>query len=276
MKRGTPDHPKTKRLARLLCDGDLAQACGLLELLWHFTARYAPDGGIGSFEDAEIADAAKWSGDITKFIHAMTESGWLDQHDEARLVVHDWPDHADDSVHMALVRARKVFADGTLPKISRLAGEEREAAKKWLAHKKHTRSTSCVPSPSLPCPSLPSPSKPLTRSPSDDSEQASDSKPTEPYTAEFEAWWSLYPRKIGKRKAVAEFQRAKKRIGLERLTASVKAFARTVQGREAQYIPYPERWLSRGQYDDDLNGESRHERPSHGSKPPTVSGRIRD
>lgn len=101
---------------------------------------------------------------------------------------------------------------------------------------------------------------------SPDGEQASDGGSANQYTAEFDAWWSLYPRKIGKRKAFAEFQRAKKRVGLEQLTAGVKAYAASVRGKDPQYIVYAERWLSSGRYDDDLKGESQDGQPSPGSK----------
>ena len=59
MKRGTPDHPKTLRLARLLGIPQAA-AVGILEMLWHFTGKYAVQGDIGRFQDGEIAQAAGW------------------------------------------------------------------------------------------------------------------------------------------------------------------------------------------------------------------------
>ena len=59
MKRDAPDHPKTQKLAHLLAIPQ-ATAVGLLELLWHFTARYAFQGDIGKFADEEIARGAGW------------------------------------------------------------------------------------------------------------------------------------------------------------------------------------------------------------------------
>jgi hypothetical protein len=46
MKRGTPEHPKTAHLMAALSI-PRPYAVGILELLWHFTARYAPRGDVG-------------------------------------------------------------------------------------------------------------------------------------------------------------------------------------------------------------------------------------
>jgi len=61
MKRGTPRHPKILELCELL-DIKLAYSVGLLELLWHFAAEFAPRGGIGRYPDKRVAVAAGWSG----------------------------------------------------------------------------------------------------------------------------------------------------------------------------------------------------------------------
>ena len=60
MKRGTPDHPKVYELCELLkCDRPTA--IGYLELLWHFAAKYAPQGDIGKYSDERIEAALDWS-----------------------------------------------------------------------------------------------------------------------------------------------------------------------------------------------------------------------
>ena len=50
MKRGTIDHPKTLQLASVL-KIRLLEAVGLLESLWHWTAKYSPRGNIGQYPD---------------------------------------------------------------------------------------------------------------------------------------------------------------------------------------------------------------------------------
>lgn len=133
MKRGAPEHPKTRRLARRLGIG-VAQALGHLELLTHWTAKYAPAGDIGRHEDLDIEEGLIWEGEAGALVAALTEERWLDRSETHRLIVHDWPEHADDAVHAALARAGKFFADGSEPKMTRLSRDEREkCAEKFRA-----------------------------------------------------------------------------------------------------------------------------------------------
>jgi len=61
MKRGTPEHPKVYDLCdRLGCDRPTA--VGYLELLWHITAKYTPQGDIGRYSDRRIEAALDWVG----------------------------------------------------------------------------------------------------------------------------------------------------------------------------------------------------------------------
>lgn len=108
MKRGTPEHPKTSRLARQL-RVPLAQAIGTLEALWHWCGRYCQQGDIGRFDDEEIAAGAYWHGKPQRLIQALVECGWLEVHPVHRLIVHDWHDHADDAVKKWLDRHRLSF-----------------------------------------------------------------------------------------------------------------------------------------------------------------------
>lgn len=129
VKRGTPDHPKTRQLARAL-GIPLAQAVGHLEMLWQWTAKFAPRGDVGRFGDQAIAEGCAWPGEPAVFIAAMTaeDSRWLDVDDVNRLLVHDWPQHAEDSVHRVLARAGERFANGDVPRLGGLSGEEKTKA----------------------------------------------------------------------------------------------------------------------------------------------------
>lgn len=130
MKRGTPDHPKVKALAQRL-KIQLPHAGGILEFLWLYTARYAPRGDIGRFSDKIIAEACGWHRKPDELIAALTSdpSKFLDKSAEHRLVVHDWPDHCDDSVKKLLARKQWTFAqnvqtkDGLCPEKVRLCPE---------------------------------------------------------------------------------------------------------------------------------------------------------
>ncbi len=126
MKRGTPRHPKIERLAEFL-EIELYAAGGLLEFLWHFAAEFAPSGNIGKHTNRAIARAVCWRGDEFQLIEALLTCGWIDKKDE-QIVIHDWHEHADDSVHMKLARAREYFFDGSAPRLNRLPRKEREDA----------------------------------------------------------------------------------------------------------------------------------------------------
>jgi hypothetical protein len=103
MKRGTPSHPKLLKFARAL-NIPAAHAGGLLEFLWHWASKYAIQGDIGRWSDADIAAGSGWedSGRVPEFIGKLLESGWLDADPVHRLLIHDWADHADDSVRKTL------------------------------------------------------------------------------------------------------------------------------------------------------------------------------
>ena len=69
-------------------------AVGILERLWHSTVTDAFRGDIGKLANDEIAESLGWFGDADLIVSILLESNWLDEHDECRLVVHDWADHA--------------------------------------------------------------------------------------------------------------------------------------------------------------------------------------
>ncbi len=104
MKRGTPAHPKMKRLARRL-EIPLTQAIGIMEVLWHFARDFAPQGDIGRFSDEDLAEAVGWEpGRASGLILALLEERWLDPSERYRLLVHDWSEHAEDYVRKKLHR----------------------------------------------------------------------------------------------------------------------------------------------------------------------------
>jgi len=106
LKRGGPNHPKTFALAEAL-GIRRAHAVGLLEMLFHFAAQYAPEGDIGKYSDKRIAAALDWGASVSKLVDALTTTGWVDRHSVARLVVHGWSEHADKTVRLRLNRLGK-------------------------------------------------------------------------------------------------------------------------------------------------------------------------
>lgn len=79
-------------------------------------------------------------------------------------------------------------------------------------------------------------------------------EPSSSYPAAFERWWATYPRKQGKRKALAEWRRATKRVGRDELVTKTKTFAtfHAREGTDKQFIPLPTTWLNRDGWDDEL------------------------
>lgn len=108
MKRGGPRHPKVSHLATLLGRPKYA-AVGIVELLFHFTAEFAHAGDIGKFEDEAIAAALCWDGDSTMLVSSLVQSRWLDACPCHRLRVHDWPEHADQTVQRVLSKRNQWF-----------------------------------------------------------------------------------------------------------------------------------------------------------------------
>ena len=79
-------------------------------------------------------------------------------------------------------------------------------------------------------------------------------EPANAYPAAFERWWATYPRKQGKRKALAEWRRATKRVDRDELVAKTARFAgfHAREGTDKQFIPLPTTWLNRDGWDDEL------------------------
>lgn len=119
-----------KRLCRCL-NLRLWQAVGVMESLWHLTARECPRGDLGKLSDEDIALGIDWEGDPRRLIEALLACGWLERDAEDRLRIHDWHEHADDAVHSRVARAKSYFVGGYPPKLAKLGREERADAHKF-------------------------------------------------------------------------------------------------------------------------------------------------
>jgi hypothetical protein len=75
---GLARHPKTLRLARIL-GIPVPAALGHLHLLWWWAIEYAPDGGVGRFDAADLALACMWDGDEAALLPALQRAGFVDQ-----------------------------------------------------------------------------------------------------------------------------------------------------------------------------------------------------
>jgi hypothetical protein len=132
-----------KRLCRRLSIPTY-EAVGLLESLWHLCARETPRGDIGKLSDDDIGIGIDYRGEAADMLAALVDCRWLDAHPQHRLLIHDWPDHCDDSVNMKLARAKQFFADGRPPKLTRLGAAEKEAAAQFYTATPDPGPTPCA------------------------------------------------------------------------------------------------------------------------------------
>lgn len=226
MKRNTPGHPKVEQLAAAL-NVDLAKAVGTLELLWHFTAQYCPAGDIGAYPDDIIASRVSWSGCAETLVCALVDAHFLDIDDAHRLIVHDWFEHCEDSVHIRLARNAQVFADGRVPRLNRIPKNERAEIESQYAQKAHKKRTkSALPKP----PPMPKPS------------QAKECAQTA-----FDSFWKAYPKKKSRGRAEALWAKINPDDEtVKTIIAAVEAQKnqRDWKKENGKYIPYPATWLN--------------------------------
>jgi hypothetical protein len=146
VKREAVGTTKMKRLCKLL-DVRLYVAVGIMESLWHLTAKETPQGNIGKLSNEDIALGIDWNGDPDQLVSALVKSRWIDESETHRLIVHDWHEHADDAVDVRLARAILLYANGAQPRMNRLSKEEKARLCAQYTHSKRTESAPPVPVP---------------------------------------------------------------------------------------------------------------------------------
>lgn len=68
---------------------------------------------------------------------------------------------------------------------------------------------------------------------------------------EFDAFWAIYPRKVGKDAARKAWLSARKRAGLEVIVGGLRGFVAATTGADQQFIPHPATWLNQGRWQDE-------------------------
>ena len=177
MKREATEHPKFSRLATMF-KIQRWMAIGLMESIWHFTAKYAKAGDIGRWSNEEIACGIGWTDDPNILIEGLIKTKFIDKNKTHRLIIHGWYEHCEDSIHRSLARAGEYFADDQIPKMNRLTLAEKAECEILYKNKHKTECPVDVPGtptvspidvpgmpevrPALPCLALPVPvPKPL-------------------------------------------------------------------------------------------------------------------
>tara|TARA_R110002167_G_scaffold98588_2_gene259179 strand:+ start:1653 stop:2006 length:354 start_codon:yes stop_codon:yes gene_type:complete len=72
-------------------------------------------------------------------------------------------------------------------------------------------------------------------------------------TLPFDAFWSVYPRKVAKGHARKAFAKACKLADPSEIVGAAGKFAYAMQDTEKQYVPHPTTWLNGERWDDDLD-----------------------
>lgn len=108
MKRHAHTSPKLAHLSALL-NVDPCYAVGVLERLWWFAATQAPRGDVGRWTDAQITLGIGSQLSPELLVSSLVGSGWLDGHGAHRLVIHDWEQHADQTVRRSQIVQRDGF-----------------------------------------------------------------------------------------------------------------------------------------------------------------------
>ena len=254
MKRAAPNHPKMKTLAAAL-GIPLAHANGIMERLWHWAAQFSPQGDIGRWSNETIAEELTWDvKDANHIVGALITSNWCDPHDTHRIVLHDWYEHAEDSIHMYLARKGLLFATGEVPRMNRLSEKERTSLikkhynSKICAHKKRTKSAQKAHNVRTALCLMPY-------------ANASYNTPLDPPVGGvngFDRFWSVYPRKVDKQTAYRAWGKIKPDETLTMaIIASVEAHKATRQWQrdDGEAIPYPATYLNKRRWQDVLQTE---------------------
>jgi hypothetical protein len=137
---GTLTHRKTRRLAAKL-NIELPYALGIIEAMLHAAAgQHPPDGGIGRMTNQDIADEIRCRTIKPHIlINAMLSAGQLERNTNCRLYVHHFHEHCWDSIDVWLARNTLRYANGAMPRMTRLEKEEREKLTALYPKAKKTR-----------------------------------------------------------------------------------------------------------------------------------------
>lgn len=234
---GTAAHPKLLALKAALSLPTYA-AVGILESLWMAAAQWKDHGGIGEWNDSEIAAVIGWEGGAGELVEALLSCRWLDKDSHYRLIIHDWRDHAP---HYLQERWRK---RGGFPNNSGTFQEFPGTYRK--------NGELSAPNRAQPCPTQTNPILERVL------EVAQKENPRF-CPADVNAIYDAYPRHIGPAKAKIAIGRAlvslvpanKLPDPVSWLLERVQTFKHSPAGNQGKFTPHPATWFNQGRYDDD-------------------------
>jgi hypothetical protein len=219
------DHPKTRKLARIL-DISVPAAIGHLHCLWWWAMDYSDDGDISRHDALDIAIGGGWDDDPGRFVDALVAVGFLDSDDD-HTGIHDWPDYGGKLTSRRKANAermRDARAKENKPRATHVQGTQRTRAGLHNIHNT-TDSTETTNKQNAP--------------------RKRDDVPVRlTYSDDFESFWQAYPSGHGVKKAAYEhWKRIKPDATMaQEILAGVHGWLQSDRWRRG-YVMDAQRWL---------------------------------
>jgi len=234
---GMPDHPKVEPLSDA--------AFRLLVSTWCWNSRYLTDGHVPAATRAKRGKAKVWE--------ELIVSGLADENEDGSLTMHHYTEHQRTAEEVVALKAARATAS------------ERANHVRWHEERGVTAPdcSLCVDPDVIPSGSDPDP-KSDPKSIRNDSalipidigividKEKTPAAP--PVDDAFEAWWKVYPKKKEKPLAKTAYKAALKKPGVTQASLMAALQAQLPTMTDLQYVIYPERWLKRERYLDEVEG----------------------
>lgn len=84
------------------------------------------------------------------------------------------------------------------------------------------------------------------------------------YSEEFERFWKLYPKRVGKGDAFKAYEKSRKRVDFQTISEAIESQKKSDQWNRdgGQYIPNPATWLNQDRWEDELELDNAIKKPS--------------
>lgn len=228
-------HKKTLKAARRLGISKAAMI-GHLATLWCWALDNSPTGSLCDCDPDVIADACEYDGDPGHLLAVLIEVGFIDNQDGS-LFLHDWHDYAGKLVASRIKNAERM---------RKARAEQHAEFVQECAENVQSTCGACAGA-TVPYRTVPNQymyNDGCTSGGDDLTLSLPDETPAEKYSPEFETWWDIYPRKIGKGRSYKLWLTWKKRVGVLALLRAAGQYAAEVRGRDQEKIKHPSTFLA--------------------------------
>lgn len=245
-----PTHRKTLILADTL-DISPTHAVGLMVTLWLWSLDNAPDGLLDDIPPRTLARILQWDGDGDELMKAMRSAGFLDENE-----IHDWQEYAGrllDQRAAAKERMRKHRAASSQQ--NKQKEHDADSLCEPRANVTRTEPERCAPVHGRVHYTTQQETKeekstvPSVSSSDDDTEAPADQEEM------FLRFWEIYPKKAGKKAALASWKRLRPDASLfAQIIETVSKAKKSEQWQRegGRYVPNPATWINQGRWDDEI------------------------